>query len=112
VIDVEGWYNAVNMRVINSVEFGGVEYQAIWASLSWIDESLEKNASMALAVRTNEGVNEAIIARNAKLAEVEASLRALREIGLGDPQLSQLFNYKGKPQGLSQHVKMLVSSLR
>jgi hypothetical protein len=99
------------MRVINSVEFGGVEYQSIWASLSWL-ESRENNASMALAVRSGEGVNATIIPRNAKLAEVEASLRALRDIGLGDSQLSQLFNYKGKPSGLAQHVKMLVSSLR
>jgi hypothetical protein len=100
------------MRVISSVEFGGMEYQSIWASLSWIDESRENNVSMALAIRTGEGVNEAIIPRNAKLAEVEASLIVLRELGLGDSQLSQLFNYKGKPHGLAQHVKRLVSSLR
>jgi hypothetical protein len=99
------------MRVISSVEFGGMEYQSIWASLSWLDSS-QNNASMALAVRDAKGTDVAIIPRNAKLAEVEASLSILRNLGLGDSRLAKLFNYKGSPRGLAQHVKVLVSSLR
>jgi len=100
------------MRVISSVKSGGVEYQSIWASLSWIDKSYRNTSALALAVRSGDGTNETIIPRNAKLAEVESSLHVLRGLGLGDSQLSQLFNHKGNPSGLAQHVKVLVSSLR
>ena len=101
------------MRVIGSVECGGVEYQAIWASLSSINDDLVgQNAARALAIRNSEGQNQTVIHRNAKLADVETSLRHLRGLGLKDSQLSRLFNYKGNSNGLAQHVKMLVSSLR
>src|ERR1019366_902844 len=99
------------MRVVSSVESGGVEYQSIWASLSWIEKG-HGNSAMALTVRNGEGINETIIHRNAKLAEVEASLHVLRGLGLSDLQLSQLFNHKGKSSGLAQHVKVLVANLR
>jgi hypothetical protein len=100
------------VRVISSVKSGGVEYQAIWASLSWIDKSCGNSSAMGLTIRTGEGTNETIIHRNAKLADVESSLRELRGLGLKDAQLSELFNHKGKGSGLAQHVKVLVSNLR
>ena len=99
------------MRVIGSVEAGGVQYQAIWASLSWINDNPAAGSAKALTVRAADGRNETIIARNAKLAEVENSLRHLRSLGLKDSQLSQLFKCKGKSE-LSQQVKVLASSLR
>ena len=100
------------MRVISSVESGGVEYQSIWASLAWIDKSYGNSSAKALTVRSGEGTNETIIHRNAKLADVESSLQNLRGLGLKDSQLSQLFNHQGKGAGLAQHVKVLVSNLR
>jgi len=100
------------MRVISSVESGGVDYQSIWASLSWIDKSYGNSSAKALTVRSSEGTNETIIHRNAKLADVESSLHTLRGLGLKESQLSQLFNHKGKASGLAQHVKVLVSNLR
>ena len=100
------------MRVISSVKSGGVEYQSIWASLSWIDKAKGTTGAMALSVRNAEGTNETIIHRNAKLADVKSSLNALRALGLKDSQLSQLFNHKGKGSGLAQHVKMLVANLK
>ena len=101
------------MRVIASVEVGGVEYQAIWASLSWIKPNDHKGSpALALTIRNGDGKDEAIIRRNANRADVEVSLRRLRELGFRDTQLSELFNHKGNPSGLAQHVKVLVSSLR
>ena len=100
------------MRVIASVRSRGVEYQSIWASLSWIDEAKETSAAMALSVRSGPGTNEAIIRRNAKLPDVESALGALRALGLKDAQLSELFNHKGSPSRLAHHVKMLVSNLK
>ena len=99
------------MRVISFVEFDGVEYQAIWAARTRVDNS-SGSAAMVLAVRTAQEVNQAIIPRNAKLAEVESALNQLRGLGLGEPQLARLFNFKGQTSKLPQHVKELVSSLR
>ncbi|MGD0770653.1 MAG: hypothetical protein ABSB42_20920 [Tepidisphaeraceae bacterium] len=98
------------MRVIGSVEVGGVGYQAIWGSLSSIDNQ-EARSGKALAVRGDEGRNETLIRHNATLAEVQASLRHLRSLGLNDSQLSRLFGYKGDRRGLPQYVKVLVSRL-
>ena len=100
------------MRIINSVDSNGVEYQSIWASLSWIDKSNGKTSAMALAVRDGEGANQTIIPRNAKLADVQSSLRHLRSLGIDDRKLSELFNHKGNASGLAQHVKALVANLR
>jgi hypothetical protein len=100
------------MRVVNSIEFGGVEYQAIWASLSWINDDPAGSAAMALVIRSGDGQNETTIHRNARLADVQASLRHLRGLGLKDSFLGQLFNYKGDKNGLAKHVRTLVSSLR
>jgi len=98
------------MRVVGSVEVSGVWYQAVWGSLSSIDNQ-ESGSGKALAVRGDEGRNETIIRHNAKLADVQASLRRLRSLGLNDSQLSRLFGYKGDKKGLPQHVKVLVSRL-
>jgi len=98
------------MRVVGSVEVGGVWYQAVWGSLSSIDNQ-EIGSGKALAVRGDEGRNETIIRRNARLADVQASLRHLRSLGLNETQLSRLFNYKGDKSGLPQYVKVLVSRL-
>ena len=100
------------MRVLNSLEFGGIEYRSIWASLSWIDKSRGGSSAMALTIRSGQETNEAIIHRNATLADVESSLCTLRALGLGDSQLSRLFNHKGNGRGLAQHVKVLVANLR
>ena len=97
------------MRVINSVEVGGVEYQSIWASLSYINGS---GSGFALAIRNGDGANETVIPRNASLADVETSLRHLRGLGFKDAPLSRLFNHKGNSSGLAQHVKVLVANLR
>lgn len=98
------------MRVIGSVEVGGVEYQAVWGSLSSIDNQ-KAGSGNALVVRGDEGRIETIIRRNARLADVQASLRHLRSLGLNDSHLSRLFGYKGHKSGLPQHVKVLVSRL-
>ncbi|MGD0464644.1 MAG: hypothetical protein ABSB74_19340 [Tepidisphaeraceae bacterium] len=98
------------MRVVGSVEVGGVWYQAVWGSLSSIDNQ-EIGSGKALVVRGDEGRNETIIRRNAKLAEVQVSLRHLRSLGLNDSQLSRLFGYKGDKRGLPPYVKVLVSRL-
>ena len=99
--------------MISSVKVGGVEYQAIWASLSWIIPDDPKGSpALALTIRDGEGKDEAIIRRNASLADVESSLRQLRGLGFNDSKLSELFNHKGNPKGLAQHVKVLVSSLK
>ena len=100
------------MRVIGSVEFGGVEYKAIWASMSWIDDDPAGSTALALVVRNSDGGNETSIRRNAKLAHVEISIRHLRGLGLKDSHLGALFDYKGHKDGLARHVKKLVSSLR
>ena len=101
------------LRVIASIKVGGVEYQAIWASLSWIKPHDHKGSpALALAIRSSEGKDEAVIRRNASLADVESSLRQLRELGFSDSKLSELFNHKGNPGGLAQHVKVLVSKLK
>ena len=92
------------MRVFSTLEFDGVEYQALWASLARIDPSFGSSASMALAVRSGDGTNLAVIHRNAKLAEVESSLDDLRGLGLGEQQLARLFKFRGKGSGLAQHV--------
>jgi hypothetical protein len=98
------------MRDIGSAEVGGTEYRAVWATLAWIDRAAHPgSAALAITVRGEDGTNEAIIRRNAKLADVEAALRHLRALGFKDAQLSQLFAHKGK--GLAQHVKVLVSRL-
>jgi hypothetical protein len=97
------------MRVIGSVESGGVEYEAIWASLSLINDDEEAGSVKALAVRDGEGANQTVIRRNAPLAQVEESLRQLRRLGLNDSDLQRLFNCKGAK--LSQQIKRLVSSL-
>jgi hypothetical protein len=98
------------MRVVGSTEVGGVSYQAVWGSLSSIDNQ-DVGSGKALAVRGDEGKNETIIHRNAKLADVQASLGHLRRLGLNDSQLGRLFAYKGHKSGLPQHVKVLVSRL-
>jgi hypothetical protein len=98
------------MRVVGSVDVSGISYQAVWGSLSSIDNR-EVGSGNALAVRGDEGTNQTIIRRNAKLADVQASLRHLRRLGLNDSQLSKLFAYKGHKSGLPQHVKVLVSRL-
>ena len=100
------------MRVISSIQFDGVEYLAVWAPLKAIDRACGTSAAMVLAIRDGEGANKAIIPRNAKLADVQASLHHLRGLGLGESQLAELFNHKGKPAGLAQHVKVLVANLR
>ena len=101
------------MRIIGSIETGGIQYQAVWATLSWIENQLEDHGgAKALAVRDGAGANHAIIARNAKLAEVEEALRRLRQIGIKDSHLCDLFGYKGSMKGLRQHVKQLVSNMR
>ena len=98
------------MRVIGSVEVGGVWYQAVWGSLSSINHQYTGSGN-ALAVRSDEGRNETVIRRNAKLADVLASLRHMRTLGLNDRQLNRLFGFKGDKNGLPQHVKVLVSRL-
>jgi hypothetical protein len=98
------------MREIGSVEVRGVSYRSVWGSLSSIDHQ-EAGSGNALAVRGDEGRNETIIRRNARLADVQASLRHLRGLGLNGSQLSRLFGYKGHKSGLAQHVKVLVSRL-
>jgi hypothetical protein len=98
------------MRDIGSAEVGGIEYRAVWATLGWIDRAAHPgSAALALAVRSGDGTTETVIRRNAKLADVETSLRHLRGLGFKDAQLSELFARKGK--GLAQHVKVLVSRL-
>ena len=98
------------MREIGSAEVGGIEYRSVWATFAWIDpESHPDSAALALVVRGADGRNETIIRRNAKLPDVEASLRHLRGLGFTDGSLSRLFAHKGK--GLAQHVKVLVSRL-
>jgi len=67
------------MRVIGSVEVGGVWYQAVWGSLSSTDNQ-KAGSGKALAVRGHEGRNETVIRRNARLAEVQASLRQPGEV--------------------------------
>lgn len=98
------------MRVIGSVEAGGILYQAVWGSLSSIDHQ-NAGTGNALAVRGEEGKTETLIRRNARLADVTASLRHLRTLGLNDRQLNRLFGYKGDKNGLAQHIKVLVSRL-
>jgi len=101
------------LRVIASVKVGGVEYQAIWAPLSWIKPDDPKaSPALALTIRSGEGKDEAIIRRNASLADVQSSLRQLHALGFSDSTLSELFNHKGNPSGLAQHVKVLVASLK
>ncbi len=98
------------MREIGSAEIGGHRYVAVWATLSSIDRDAHPNSTgLALAVRAEDGRNEAIIRRNAKLPDVEAALQRLRDLGFKDAHLSQLFAHKGK--GVAQHVKMLVCRL-
>ena len=98
------------MRKVGSVAVGGAEYQSIWAKLSWIDPlAYPGSNALGLVVRRDDGTNETIIPRNAKLAAVESSLAHLRRLGLGESELSELFEHKGK--GLAQHVKVLVSRL-
>jgi len=102
-----------SLRVIASVKVGGVEYQAIWASLSWIKPDDHKGSpALALTIRSGEGKDEAIIRRNASLADVESSLRQLCGLGFNDSKLSELFNHKGNPGGLAQHVKVLVANMK
>jgi hypothetical protein len=61
------------LRVIAPVNVGGVEYQAIWASLSWIKPEDHKGSpALALTIR-DDGKDEAIIRRNASLADVQSS---------------------------------------
>ena len=81
----------------------------IGASLSWINRT---RSALALAIRNGGGENETVIPRNAKLADVEQSLRHLRSLGFKDVQLSRLFNHKGNSSGLAQHVKVRVANLR
>ncbi|QOV90935.1 hypothetical protein [Humisphaera borealis] len=98
------------MREIGSTEVAGTRYTAVWAMLCAIDrDTYPKSTALALAVRSADGRNEAIIRRNARLADVEAALQRLRDLGFKDPQLSALFAHKGKD--ISQHVKVLVSRL-
>lgn len=82
------------MRVIGSVQVGGVEYQAIWATLSSITDGDigAMDSRRALAIRNEAGDMQAIIHRNAKLADVEQALRRLRSLGLKDAHLAELFN--------------------
>jgi hypothetical protein len=104
--------SALIMRVINTVVSKGVEYESIWGSLSLIDKSHANTSAMALAVRSASGEIETIIHRNAKLADVQVTLRHLRGLGIEDKHLSQLFNHKGKFSGLAQHIKALVANLK
>jgi hypothetical protein len=98
------------MRDIGEAEVRGTEYRAIWATMGWIDrEAHPGSAALALVVRDGDGRNETVIRRNAPIADVEASLRHLRDLGFKDAQLSELFAHKGK--GLAQHVKVMVSRL-
>lgn len=98
------------MREIGTAEVGGIRYVAVWATLTALDRNAFPNSTgLALAVRSDGGRNEAIIRRNARLADVESALQRLRDLGFKDAQLSQLFAHKGK--GISQHVKVLVSRL-
>jgi hypothetical protein len=98
------------VREIGSAEVGGTEYRALWAKLGLLNPAAHPGSNaLALAVRDADGRTEALIRRNAKLADVEAALAHLRGLGIGDPQLSQLFAHRGK--GLAQHVKVLVSRL-
>ncbi len=97
------------MRTIGSANSSGIEYEAIWASLSFINDDQTAGSSKALAVRTQDGVNQTVISRNATLAQVESSLRHLRRLGLTDSALHRLFNCKGA--NLPQQIKRLVSSL-
>src|SRR5258706_11260092 len=97
------------MRTIGSASASGVDYEAIWASLSSITNDEAAGSVKALAVRTPDGVNQTVIPRNATLAQVEASLRHLRHLGLSDSVLHRLFNCKGA--NLAQQIKRLVSSL-
>lgn len=100
------------VRVIGSVKVGGVEYTAVWASLSSIhDDPDGQNIVKALAVRSGEGKNETVVRRNAKLAVAEQALRHLRGLGLSDSQLGRLFNYKGDSGGLAKHVRGLVCNM-
>ena len=49
------------MRVIGTVEVGGVEYTSVWASLSSIQDDPDgKNPGKALGVRSGEGKIEAV----------------------------------------------------
>lgn len=98
------------MRAVGSVEVGGVRYQAVWGSLSLIDNQ-EVGSGNALVVRGDEGRNETVIRRNARLADVQVSPRHLRTLGLNDSQQSRLFGYRGHKSGLPQHVKVLMSRL-
>ena len=98
------------MRVVGSIEVGGVWYRAVWGSLSTIDNQ-DAGSGKALAVRGNDGKNETVIPRNARFADVQASLRHLHGLGLNGSQLGRLFGYKGDRSGLPQHVKVLVSRL-
>jgi hypothetical protein len=97
------------MRIIGSIEVSGIQYQSIWGSLSSLNNQPPGSAN-ALVVRTGDE-NKSLIPRNAKLAEVQASLRHLRTLGLNDSHLSKLFGYKGHKSGLPQHIKVLVSRL-
>ena len=100
------------MRVIGTVEVGGVEYTAVWASLSSIQDDPDgQNSVKALAVRSGESKIEAVVRRNAKLAVAEQALRHLRGLGLSDPQLARLFNYKGDSGRLAKHVHGLVCNM-
>ena len=101
------------MRVIGSVEVRGVEYEGIWGRLpSTKNDPSDAGSANVLFVRNSDGANETFIHRNAKLAEIETSLRHLRKVGLKDPQLCQLFNFIGNSRGLAHHIKMLMSNLR
>jgi hypothetical protein len=99
------------MREVGSIAMDGTEYRSIWAKLGWIDPAaFPGSQALALVIRRDDGANETIIRRNARLADVESALAHLRKLGLGDSQMSQLFAHKGK--NLAQHVKELVSRLR
>jgi hypothetical protein len=100
-----------DVRVIGSVEVGGVEYTAVWASLSSIQDLQVQSGSKGMAVRTTDGKNEVVIRHNAKLAVVDQAFRHLRKLGLNDSKLGRLFNYKGDKKGMAKHVRGLVCNM-
>lgn len=98
------------MRTLSTVYAQGETYESVWAIRGKVDPAAPTAGGWVVAVRKADGPPLAVIRRNAPLAEVEAALKVLRDIGLSDADLSALFNHRGK--GLPQHIKELVANLR
>lgn len=98
------------MRTLSTVSALGETYESVWAIRGKIDPAAPTAGGWVVAVRRADGAPLAVIRRNATMAEVEVALKALRDIGLSDAELSALFNHRGK--GLPQHIKELVANLR